>query len=172
MPATFSLPPKLRSEAIFELLASSTLDRYSVMARKFSADQALTYLSSVRTEELNESARSLWRFILSATHREPEEVELAVLMSVIAARASEVGEELLREIAVYDGVPAAVWPSALSRHLLSRRPSDQYAEFSQPMTGVVISEPWGPFASSAANASLGQALIDSKSFASQVAIAA
>lgn len=110
--------------AAFQLLASSTADRYADAAERVASDLSLVESIKRRSELLEtwlDRAKVLWREVLAAPgQRSESEIELALLLVVLNVTASDHAKEFLRTVAVSDR-PSAAWLAALARRLLGKR---------------------------------------------------
>lgn len=121
-----TIPESILAHAAFEILVSSSLERYVRTADQIagrSEFRAFLDAAGIGPIELLREANSLWRTLLSKQQREPEEVTLALLLANLASCAVPDVEPFLRRVALYDRVPLA-WLSAQARELLARRPSN------------------------------------------------
>ncbi|MBI3326726.1 MAG: hypothetical protein HYZ81_08500 [Nitrospinae bacterium] len=116
-------PEEKLAEAAFDLLSSSSLERYARKADEHALSSALA--SELRRTpfiipDLVDMARRLWRELIRASERDVPEVELALLLGLLAQTASSDVDELLVDLAIVEA-PAAAWVSSLARRLLQRR---------------------------------------------------
>ena len=117
------------AETAFDLLTSSTLERYIHMAiraalRIQSHDQSVIYPERIR--QLVTVVRNRWECLLRSAQRDTPEVELAILLCMLAQNAAPEVDELLVAVAIVDR-PAVVWVAALARRLLQERASNHTA---------------------------------------------
>lgn len=124
MSAHFQLSSELLADASFQLLASSTLNRYVRYARAFAAADELASAANVSTSILVSEADQTWRKLLLSERRDVSEIVLAVLLTLLSRRSSSEVDELLRRIALIEA-PAVTWISALARRLLRTRGSNE-----------------------------------------------
>jgi hypothetical protein len=113
-------------EAAFELFSSNSIDRYFRMARRFASQSALAEhfgCGLVTLEELITRATQLRGQSSGKDCRDIEEVELALILTILAGAASEQISELLVDVSLYDKLPMT-WISALARKLYQGRASD------------------------------------------------
>lgn len=115
------LPENELAAVAFGLLTSSSIERYVHVARDAAA-RLTKQLQHVPTQWMRvvERAEHLWREAVQGTHREPAEVELAVLLSALARTATPGVDDLLAIISLIDQPPVA-WLSALARNLRMHR---------------------------------------------------
>jgi hypothetical protein len=105
----------------FGLLTSSTLDRYARIAGEAAARVwPAVEPSSEQWVAVTTRAALLWGDVLGSKVREPAEVELAVLLTMLARTDVTGVDELLTTIAL-SSAPQARWPAALARHLWKSR---------------------------------------------------
>lgn len=113
--------PQLESLA-FDLLTSSSLDRYVRMVQRAASSSKLSEALAVDdgTVERAVAARidKLLGAIASASSRLPAEVELMLLLGLLARSGAAVAEPLLRRAALMPN-PAARWVAGAARILLS-----------------------------------------------------
>jgi hypothetical protein len=110
-------------EGAFLLLASTSVNRYAQTAKSLANTSALKdhFKSGLLSlEQLIDRARELHHQIARKACREIEEVELAIVLAIIAEAASEKVSALLVEFSLSDN-GALVWTSALSRKLYQER---------------------------------------------------
>lgn len=118
------------AEAAYELLASSTLSRYSRVTRRYAARvEPKIGFGSIDLEEPVRRARELWRAVVRSNRRALEEVELAVLLTALRNVADDEVDTLLHQVAT-STAPSAAWLAALARQLLRER--SQAASFPWP----------------------------------------
>jgi len=115
------LPEHELATVAFGLLTSSSIERYVRVARAAAARLAQG-LRQVPPQwgRVLERAEHLWREAVQGTHREPAEVELAVLLSALAQTATPGVDRLLASISLLDQ-PPVTWLSALARNLRMHR---------------------------------------------------
>ena len=115
------LPLELVARAAFELLASSSSERYRVIALRL-ASVARIYppVGQASVEYLLGVAERLWRRVLGTDARQPEEFELAILLGVLFHHATPSVDEFMSKVGIHDE-PSSAWISALCRALLARR---------------------------------------------------
>lgn len=126
----------LLAEAAFDLLTSSTLERYIRMATRavlHAQQQPNWQYNAQHIPNLVTHARSLWRQLLQRGQRDVPEVELALLLTLLAQSASPDIDDLLVICALTDH-PAVTWLAALARRLLRDRASNK--------TEVVFHDPF------------------------------
>ena len=129
-------PESIVARAAFELLSSSSIERYVRVADYFAATPELRLLlevSDIGPADLLNEADARWRTLTRARQREPQEVELALLLGLLATSASPDVDAFLTRLALHDRLPLA-WSSAHARELLRRRPSNEVS----PPTGPTI----------------------------------
>jgi hypothetical protein len=122
------VPEGVLGHTAFMLLSSSSANHYiqsAIAAGPSSRIENNLDLGIMTHEELVEHASSLWSTIVHSTKRDVPEVELAILLPILArvAADSEETRRLIRSISVHDEVPA-IWLSALARKLWRQMPSD------------------------------------------------
>ena len=108
------------ADAAFDLLSSSTIGRYLRLARSAARRSEIRHHiedGAKSVEDVSSRARSLWRELLDSPQRDVSEVELAVLLCVLAESAAEDLEDLLLACAL-SATPQASWISALAKRLL------------------------------------------------------
>jgi hypothetical protein len=114
------------AEAAFVLLTSSTSSRYIRLAKRVALRSQL-HARLKREPEMAAilvgHARTLWAQVLKAEQRDVFEIELALLLPVLAGTAEVGVEDLLLTLAV-ENRPVAAWISALARALLKERASN------------------------------------------------
>jgi hypothetical protein len=114
------------ANAAFDLLTSSTLERYARKAQEAAWGSRL--VSKIRENpflipQLLDTARRLWRSLLCSVQRDVPEVELALLLSLLARTADPRVDPLLIDLSLIDRGPVT-WISALARRLLGERTSN------------------------------------------------
>jgi len=114
------------SDAAFYLLTSSSTSRYLFVARQAAESSQLKQLilsSPHLLPELVERARSLWSVLLKGQERDASEVELAIVITILAETAEPEVDGLLQYFSIVDR-SSSVWIAALARKLLQQRPSN------------------------------------------------
>src|SRR5512146_1073557 len=98
-PQAFLLPEPVLAEAAFQLLVSSSLDRYARAARRLASDTAtLEALDQLTPAEVAQRAEQHWRFLVSRKTREPQEAELALLLAFLASTAESEADRILDRV--------------------------------------------------------------------------
>ena len=115
------------AEGTFYLLSSSSVDRYVRMAKEvafrtnlFSQVQADPTL----TVGVLHRARNLWSDVLSAQKRTLSEIELALVLPILARTAAPQVDGLLGALLVVER-PSATWINALAKRLCGERVVNQ-----------------------------------------------
>ncbi len=114
-------------ESAIMLLASSSLNRYVRIAKTLATASPLRLKlegGRLTIQDLLIHADSLWRRILNSRERDLPEVELAVILPIVADLATDEAADLLIRVSMQDQVPAA-WISALARHLFQQRATNE-----------------------------------------------
>lgn len=114
------------AETAFWLLTSSSVDRYVRMAKQAalriqSRHQFVIHPQRIR--QLITVARERWEYLLGSAQRDTPEVELAVLLCMLAQTAAPEVDGLLFAMAIVDR-SAVAWIAALARRLLQDRASN------------------------------------------------
>ena len=110
-------------EAAFLLSTSSSVNRYVRLAKSLAKASALAdYLESglINDVDLLNRCRELRNVLAAKKQRDVEEIELAVIMAILADVPTEAVSDLLLEFSVYDQSPLT-WISALARKLVQDR---------------------------------------------------
>jgi len=139
MNARVLVTDEILGEAAFGLFSSSSIERYILSAQRAAAQTHLQ--RRLREDEdlgpqLLERADAAWSAVCVASERDLHEVELAILLVVIAHTALRRSEELLRRIALAEH-PAGAWVSALARRLLVQRSASP--TLAAPERGTMVS---------------------------------
>src|SRR5215831_14002817 len=117
------------AETAFWLLTSSSVDRYVRMA-KHAALRIHSHhqfvINPERMRQLVTAVRVRWECLLGSTQRDTPEVELAIVLCILAQNAAPEVDGLLLAVATVDR-PAVAWVAALARRLLQER-SSNYTE--------------------------------------------
>jgi len=136
------------ADATFQMLASSTIKRYLVVARETVERAGL--VTVVRTEperasQVLDRARTLWNVVSSADTRIPEEFELALLLVGMIDGQYEPAESLLLQIASSPDTPAT-WSVALAKRLRQLGPllKDEREQLDKELTAVLATATAGP----------------------------
>ena len=140
-PAVPLLPPTLLAHAAFELLASSSVERYTRIARNFTADPALKQelrMMNLEPADLRARIEYLAAMIAVERFREPSEVELTLLMAILSQSGAPDADEILTRVAVRNEL-ALRWPSAAARLLLAQRPLTTTVHISSTVPGRIES---------------------------------
>ena len=106
-------------DAAFYLLTCSSIERYVRMAKRVAAQSGLSDRVSTDPRLIHtliDYARELWKKILSTTRRDISELELAVLLPILARTGVREVEYLLLALSLVDHTNAA-WISGLARRL-------------------------------------------------------
>lgn len=115
------------AESAFELLTSSSVERYIRLA-KGAADRSSLRLRLRQEPHILHSAldraQVLWRELLCSEHREAGEFELAMLLPLLANASEPAVDGLLLRLATADR-PNVAWPAALARRLLMGRSTNK-----------------------------------------------
>ena len=115
------------ADSAFELLASSSVERYIRLA-KGAADRS--YLHSRLRQEPHvlgsalDRAQVLWKELLCSERREAAEFELAMLLPLLARASEPAVDGLLLRLATADR-PNVAWSAALARRLLMGRSTNK-----------------------------------------------
>lgn len=127
-------------DAAFYLLTCSSAERYARMAKDLAVRSKLS--SDLKTNpDLTKGAlrraRDLWKEILSNKQRDIPELELAVLLPLLAQTASSEVDDLLLALGLVDR-PNAAWIGVLARRLRIERASnlDLAQSFRMPTKGI------------------------------------
>ncbi|MBI3050757.1 MAG: hypothetical protein HYY76_20900 [Acidobacteria bacterium] len=140
-PAVPLLPPTLLARAAFELLASSSVERYARIARNFTTDAAVKQqLRTMNVEPADLRARIEYVAAMIAVERfrEPSEVELTVLMAIVSQSGAPDADEILTRVAVRTEL-ALRWPSAAARLFLAQRPLTTTVQIGSTVPGRIES---------------------------------
>jgi hypothetical protein len=116
------------ADAAFALLTSSSLERYARMAQRAAMQAHLREQLRMNPEmipELIGQANALRRALLRSAQRDVSEVELAMLLALLARSAAPAIDRLLLDLSVVDR-PAVAWVSGLARLLQERRSNAQW----------------------------------------------
>lgn len=110
-------------KAAFAMLTSSSLARY---ARNVEALASATLLATRLNEDpamipelVNQSLEN-WRRLFGSRQRTEDEVELALMLALLARTSDPRVDDLLLQFSLADQ-PSVAWISAFARHLRSRR---------------------------------------------------
>ena len=125
-------------DGAFLLLTSSSVDRYVRVAKSLAHSSELReYLQAGRldVEHLIAHARELRGNLNGKKQREIEEVELAIVLAVLATNASEEVSDLLIESSLNDQQPLT-WISALARRLYQQRGANEIVVLPLQQTSV------------------------------------
>lgn len=125
--ATLVMPEHLLARAAFELLSSSTVNRYANVAISLAQDDAVRSqlsMQEISTSDLLTQARDLVGIVAASTLREPEEFTLAIIMALLADAASPDAEELLTRVALRIEPPFRWLAGAARLYLTQRRSND------------------------------------------------
>lgn len=114
------------ADAAFDLLASSTLDRYARMAEQAALHSRIA--DELRRNphiipQLLDAVKQRWVALRRCSQRDVPEVEVALLVSLLAQTAAPQVDDLLKDLSLVDCGPVA-WISALARRLLRERTSN------------------------------------------------
>src|SRR5687767_1276210 len=99
------IPEALRARTAFELLASSSLSRYVRVCRSAARSVNVQHAVAVRdvsTLELLEMAEETWRFLAQQTLRDEKEVDLAVLLAILANSADPSVDRFFSDVGMRD----------------------------------------------------------------------
>ena len=121
------IPEEIRVRAAGELLVSSTPERYRRIAQSFAIDarvQNAIRLHGTTPAMLVSIADETWRALTALDVRDLGEVDLAILLVLIAQSASPLADELLRQVGMLDKPPLS-WVSFLARSLSGPRASGE-----------------------------------------------
>ena len=121
------------AEAAFDLLTSTSVDRYVRMAKQ--AAQRSKLSDRLRVEptiipEMLQHAKGLWRTLRGSTQRDVPEVELAILLALLAETGLRDIDSLLVDLSLVDS-PTVAWIGALARRLLHARPRNAILPIAQ-----------------------------------------
>jgi hypothetical protein len=130
MPTLTDLVPEtLRAWMAFELLASSSLSRYARVARTAASHpdvQRAIAMHSISTSELLRETEDSWRFLAGQSGRHEKEVDLALLLAILAKSADRNVDRFLGQVGMRDHPPLS-WVSALARSLSFERSASEIA---------------------------------------------
>ena len=114
------------AETAFWLLTSSSVERYVRMAKQAAwriQSHHQFVIHPERMRQLVTLARNRWECLLGSTQRDTPEVELAILLCMLAQNAAPEVDGLLLAVAIVDR-PGVAWIAALARRLLQERASN------------------------------------------------
>jgi hypothetical protein len=123
--------PELEEAASY-LLTSSTVSRYIRLAREVANRSTLA--AQLRSDpdfssRLAMYARERWLELSSSPQRDVQEVELAIILPLLARAPLPSVEALLSDVGL-SVRPSAAWIGALARHLISERPTNTQRQIS------------------------------------------
>jgi hypothetical protein len=113
------------ADAVFTLLTSSSIERYARMAEQAALQAQLREQLHMKPQlipDLIRRANELRRTMLRSAQRDVSEVELAVLLMMLAPTAAPAVDQLLLDLSIVNW-PAVAWISGLARRLLQERRS-------------------------------------------------
>lgn len=122
---------ELLARTAFELLASSSLDRYAAMAKRAAASSLIPALVRSEPESLPRVIRRanvLWAELLKSGQRDVPEFELAIILCVLAPTGDMRARDFLTALSLADR-GNATWISALARRLRQENPSNRFLRF-------------------------------------------
>ena len=111
------------ADAAFDLLTSSSFERYARMAKRAAARSQLHGDLKTAPEMIPRvvrRAKELWRTLRRSGQRDVPEIELAVLLAMLAQTSTPEVDELLVDLSLVDS-PTVAWAGALARKLLHER---------------------------------------------------
>jgi hypothetical protein len=119
------------ADAAFALLTSSSLERYARMAHQAAVRTCLHEQLRMNPQlipDLIRQTKARWRALLCGDRRDVPEVELAILLTLLAPTAAPAVDQLLIDLSIVDR-PAVAWIAGLARRLLQERRSNAIRSF-------------------------------------------